>query len=65
MTAQNATQVKEWLDRLDEAVKNKRKKAILEVYSVFEEHDFSWDKYPNHFKRFDKLVDRGNDVLYS
>lgn len=64
-TIQNSTDLRDWLKRLESAIKEKKKKAILEVYSVFEEYDFSWDKYPSYFKKFEKLVDAGNNVLYS
>lgn len=64
-TIQNSTDLRYWLKRLESAIKEKKKKAILEVYSVFEEYDFNWDEYPSYFKKFEKLVDTGNNVLYS
>lgn len=57
--------LKMWIKTLQVSIKNKNKKAILNCYEVFEEKDFDWDKYPKYFKQYDKLVDAGNNILYS
>ena len=57
--------VENLMEALKEAIVSENKKEIMRMYTAINK-EADWDEMPESlYEKYDKLVDQGNDIIYS
>ena len=65
MNDKNRSTAQTAIKRLSEAVRQRKAHLILAAYQLVEADTFSWDGLDDLAEKWDALVERGNDIVYS